>query len=356
MRRVRSFSLLALVVFAAASCVESSHADTQKQPGEGALKVETQPVGTRPVASTITLTGTLLANRRSLVASDGSGKVLATYVERGALVRAGDPLVRLDDRSASLSRAEASAQVRAARINSERARRDCDRAAELKAQEVINQAEFDRMTAECNSSAANASAAAARESMAGKLLTDAVVRAPFGGLVDERTINVGEYVRGGQAVATVIEIDPLRLELTVPETSVGNVQVGQTVEFEVSAYPDVVFTGTVRYLSAAMRRLSRDLIVEAVVQNPDHRLKPGMFAVARVTVGELELPVIPGTAVREGGERPRVFVAHDGRLEERLVQLGRRQGDGVAVLAGVKPGEKVVVKNAPELRDGLRVE
>jgi membrane fusion protein (multidrug efflux system) len=117
-----------------------------------------------------------------------------------------------------------------------------------------------------------------------------------------------------------------------------------------------VFKGEVRYLSAAMRRASRDLIVEAVVQNADGRLKPGMFAVARVAVGETQLPVVPATAVSESGDRPRVFVAAGGRLEERLVQLGRRDGDGVAILAGIAPGEQVVVKAAPELRDGLRVE
>lgn len=357
MRSVSPTSVLALVVFAAAAagCAET-RADNSRRATEVAIKVETAVVAARPVPTMITLTGTLVANRRSQVASDGIGKVVATYVERGQLVKAGDPLVRLDDRAATLSRVEAAAQVRAAQSNSERARRDCQRAEELKAQEVINQAELDRMTAECKASAAQASAAAARESLAGKSLVDAVVRAPFAGMVDERTINVGEFVRGGQPVATVVELDPLRLELSVPESAVGAVREGQQVEFEISAYPGETFTGTVRFVSAAMRRQSRDLLVEAVVENREHRLKPGMFAVARAQIGESELPVVPGAAVSSAGERPRVFVARDGRLEERLVQLGRRDGDAVAILAGVKAGEKVVVKLAPELRDGLRVE
>ena len=156
-------------------------------------------------------------------------------------------------------------------------------------------------------------------------------------------------------MATLIEIDPLRLELSVPESAVATIAPDQTVEFEVSAFPGEVFTGRIRYVSGAVRRRSRDLIAEAVVQNPDLRLRPGMFAVARVVTGATPLPVVPATAVRQG-DHPRVYAVHDGVAEERLVRLGRRDGDRVPVLAGLKIGERIVVELAPELRDGTRLE
>jgi membrane fusion protein, multidrug efflux system len=247
--------------------------------------------------------------------------------------------------------------VRAARVLSERARRDCARAEGLYAEEVVSRAEYERMNAECEATAAQASAASARESLAGKALVDATVRAPFAGVVDERGVTVGEHVRPGQPVATVMEIDPLRLELTVPESAVGQVREGLEVDFEVAAFPGETFRGTVRFLGGAMRRASRDLIVEAVVENPERRLRPGMFAVARVVVGAEPRPVVPVTAVHQCGELPRVFAVRDGRLEERLVQLGAALEDGrVAILAGLREGEHVVVTLAPELRDGLAVE
>jgi membrane fusion protein, multidrug efflux system len=351
MRYVSAFLLLAL-----AGCTERvSHADAARG-AEKILKVETITVAERPVAQHLTLTGSLAANRRSMVASDGTGKALATFVERGAYVRAGEPLVRLDTRGAVLSRAEAHAQVAAARTLSERARADCARAEGLFAQEAISRADHDRMMAECRAAAAQAEAATARESLAGKALGDAVVRAPFAGVIDERSVTIGEYVRTGQPVATIVEIDPLRLELTVPESSVASVREGQEVAFEVAAFPDEVFRGTIRHLGGSMRRASRDLVVEAVVANPERRLRPGMFAVARVAIGVAPLPVIPLAAVRLGGEHPRVYAVQGGRLEERLVQLGRPEGDEVAVLAGVRPGDRLVTGELAELRDGLRVE
>src|SRR5262249_50278993 len=154
----------------------------------------------------------------SQVASDGTGKVTETFVERGTAVEAGAPLVKLDARSANLSAAEARAQVAAAQVMAERAKRDCARAEELQQQGAINRAEYDRMTADCQATAAQAQAALAREDLAAKAVGDTVIRAPFAGVVDEKSVTVGEYVRAGAPVATVIEIDPLRLELTVPES------------------------------------------------------------------------------------------------------------------------------------------
>src|SRR5262245_34993198 len=98
------FSLLAL---ATSACVSSSHANEARPAEEAATPVETQAVGERDVPTTISLTGTLGANRHSQVASDGTGRVVATYVERGSFVRQGEPLVRLDTRGAAMSRAEA---------------------------------------------------------------------------------------------------------------------------------------------------------------------------------------------------------------------------------------------------------
>jgi membrane fusion protein (multidrug efflux system) len=319
------------------------------------VRAATGVVQEAPVPTTVTLTGSLIANRVSDVAAEASGKVAATFVERGSQVKEGEPLLRLDTRSASLSRSEASAQTHAARVQSDQARRDCARADALLAGDVISKAEHERMTAECKTSAAQVTAAAARESLAGKAIADATVRAPFSGVIDERNVTVGEHLRAGDAVATLIEIDPLRLELSVPESAVASIRPDQTVEFEVSAFPGEVFTGRIRYLSGAVRRKSRDLIAEAVVRNPDLRLRPGMFAVARVVTGRTPLPVVPASAVRQG-DHPRVYAVRDGVTEERLVRLGRRDGDRVPVLAGVKIGERIVVELAPELRDGMRLE
>jgi membrane fusion protein (multidrug efflux system) len=125
----------------------------------------------------------------------------------------------------------------------------------------------------------------------------------------------------------------------------------------VAAWPDETFAGKVRFVGATVRRATRDLLVEAVVPNKGERLRPGMFAVAEVTLGQVSLPVLPRSAVRtdERGGTDRVFVVRDGRVEERLVHTGPASGAQVAIVTGVRAGEQVVVEPGPALRDGLKV-
>jgi membrane fusion protein (multidrug efflux system) len=345
---------LATLLLGAGCGVQESRADGQVP--DQIAKVELTTVVEKPVGTYVVVTGQLVANQRAQVASDGTGRVVATLVERGQAVAAGDPLVKLDPRSATLSFADARATVEALRSNAERARRDCARADDLFQQNTISQSDYDRLKFDCKTTEANATGAIARQELASKAVGDAVVRAPFSGVVDERSVNVGEYVRAGTPVATLVEIDPIRIQVTVPESQVGAIREGQTVDFEVPAYPGVGFAATVKYLSGAMREKSRDLVVEAITPNKDRKLRPGMFVNARIRVGEQPMPVVPQTALRMDGTLARLYVVVNGRLEERLVQLGRRDGGEVAIESGAKKGDKIVAKITAEVRDGLKVE
>jgi membrane fusion protein (multidrug efflux system) len=390
--------LLAALTLAPA-CNRAS-AGERRAHAESAIAVSTVEVATRDVVQTQALTGTLTPNRKSDVAADATGKVAAILVERGTLLPSGAAIVRLDRRSASLAEEEASAQAGAARAQQALAERECGRADKLWAEGAINGAEHDRALAQCTAARLQATAASARARMAGKNLGDAVVRAPFRGLVAERYVSEGEYVRPDTRVATLVEIDPLRLELSVPEAAVPVLQKAAEVAFQVAAFPGETFHGKIRYVGPAVRRQSRDLLVEAVIANADRRLLPGMFATAQLVVGASAQPVIPESAIQRGSESDRVFVVvadrvrsqpalgtnagpapapsclrpspspgaqprervwgpsegpHLGRLEERLVALGPGGSDGVAVLSGLRAGEHVVAPVTSDLRDGARV-
>jgi len=349
-----SFALLAILALAPGCGVTESRADGHLS--EPTIKVETTQVTEKSIGTFVTVTGQLVANQRSEVASDGTGRVIATMVERGQSVAAGEPLVKLDARSASLSFADARAQVEALKAQADRARKDCARADDLFRQNTISQADYDRLKTDCKAAEAQANAALARAQLAGKAVNDAIVRAPFAGVVDERQVDVGEYVRAGEAVATIIQIDPMRVQVTVPESLVGLVHEGQSMEFEVPAYPKVVFPATVKYLSGAIREKSRDLVVDGIAPNKESRLRPGMFVTARIRVGEQTLPVVPASALRIDGTVARLYVVADGKVEERLVHPGRREGDLVAIQAGVKKGEKIVAKISADVHDGVKVE
>lgn len=363
---LRSFLLRVLYMFgliaalAATELLSGCSSVSQARPNDAVeqpTKVATATVAVRPMPRYLALTGTLAANQTSQVAADGMGKVQKTFVERGGVVRAGDLLVQLDARTARLSRSEADAQVGALSAQRQAAQQDCERAEKLLAGNAIGRAEYDRLSAQCSATGFSSEAAAARAELAAKNLGDSAVRAPFAGLVVERFVSVGEYVRPGTPIATVVEVDPLRLQLTVPESEVARVRAGQNVSFEVSAFPGERFAGKLEHLAPSLRQNTRDLIVEAVVPNPEHKLLPGMFALARIETERSAKPVVEAAAVRGEGGGARLFAIVDKRLQERMVQLGERDGDVIAIEKGVSAGERVAQNGSQsELHDGLLVE
>jgi RND family efflux transporter MFP subunit len=322
-----------------------------------AVHVRTAVVAERPMPEYLTVTGTLRANQESSIAADANGKVLQTFVERGQTVRRGEIIATLDARGASLSQTAAAAQAKFAQSQLDQAQRECDRVRHLLQTGAIAQADFDRQTSQCTAQQWSAAAAEAQQESATKLVGDARIRAPFDGVVGERLVSVGQYVEPSTKVATLYEPDPLRLALTVPEASLGAIHEGMAVTFTVAAFADQAFVGAVKYISPNVRESSRDLVVEAVVPNGDGRLRPGMFAVAKIELGEHARPVVPPDALVRDENETRVFVVGGGRdVQERLVQLGEQKGDVVAVLNGVRTGESVVLQPGPDVRDGVRVE
>lgn len=344
--------LTALIL--AAGC---SHAEAAPKPSEEPprVSVTTAPVVKRSVPKFITVTGTLVGNRESEVASDVAGKVLEASVERGTVVTKGAVLARLDARSARISQSEYEAEVARARVAREAAQLECDRAERLFRAHALSQAELDRARSNCESSDHSTRVFSARKAKADQEFTDATIRAPFAGMIVERAVDVGEYVTVGRRVASVVEIDPVRLELIVPEAASTAVRVGSGVEFRLRAFPGERFTGTIRYVGPVLRRATRDLVVEAVVENPGHRLLPGMFAEAELRVGEELMPVIPKTALRGAAPSLRAFVVANGVIEERVVLAGGNHGEEVVIRKGLNPGENIVNALSDSVVDGARV-
>jgi membrane fusion protein (multidrug efflux system) len=335
---------------------EEAAAAAASSSGEAPIKAQTTAVGEQPMPRFLTLTGTLRANAESEVAADATGRVVQTFVERGQEVKRGQIIALLDSRTTALAATAAQAQAKVAQSQLEQSRRDCERVKQLLDTGAISQAEYDRQTSQCSAQQWSAAAAEAQGQSATKTAGDANIRAPFDGIVGERYVTVGQYVSPSTRVASVYDPDPLRLEVTVPEANVAAIKPDMTVTFTVVAFGGETFSGQVKFISPNVRESTRDLVVEAVVPNGDGRLKPGMFAVARVLVASPPTPVVPVAALVRDETGARAFVVVSGAAQERVVQTGETLGDTVAVLSGLRPGEKVVVKPPPDLHDGARVE
>jgi multidrug efflux pump subunit AcrA (membrane-fusion protein) len=384
----------------AAGCGNRASADANNAVAAApAISVKTGKAVEQPITRFIRASGTLTAQDEAEVAAEIAGRVVATPVERGTNVRAGTELIRISAAEVDAQAREADAnvaqivarlgqtgaedgeggsaldidrvpEVAASRATFELAQADFERVKMLFDKKLVAQSEFDLRRAQVETSrrqlesARNGAqqqnqalaAARARAAIARKAVADTVVRAPFDGVVAERLVSVGDYVTRGTKVASVMRVQPLRVELTVPAQHMAAVAVGRAVSFVIDAYPDQTFTGHVRYVSPDVRADSRSLLVEAVVPNENGMLKPGLFATAQIEEAS-ERPgiLVPATAVRTAGGTSRVFVIKGGQAEERIVTTGQTVGQLVEMTSGIGAGDAVATTNVVQLVDGARV-
>ena len=201
MKRILSFPVfLSVLLWVGVGCRSTS--DESLKPAAAAVPVQTAVVTEKPMPRTLPLTGSLVANQQANVAANASGVVTRTLVERGALVKEGEPLVQVDIAAASLSQAEAQANLDSVRTRQQFLDKQCRRYEALLKNESISQTEWERLHSECRNLDETAKAAAARMELVKKILRDTTVRAPFSGLVGERFVSVGEYVQPPSRVAS----------------------------------------------------------------------------------------------------------------------------------------------------------
>jgi RND family efflux transporter MFP subunit len=319
------------------------------------VAVKTAVVSEVDAPVTLRLAGSLRGMHETDLAANATGRVVSTTIERGMQVKVGQVLAQLDVRQAANSASEANAQAETARATAAQAKLECSRAEQLKASGAISQAELDRLQSQCRTSSLGVEVSAVRAQMAAQNVGDGSVRAPFAGVVTERYVDVGEFVRTDSRVVTIVSIDTLRLELAVPEADASKVKEDAEVGFHVATFPDRRFVGKVRFVSGAIRASTRDLVVEALVDNADRALMPGMFADIEFNVGRRKLAGIPKDAVLEKDGRARAFFVVDGRIEERVLSTLPEVVGAVPVLKGAKAGESVVLGDLRTLTNGQRV-
>ncbi len=192
--------------------------------------------------------------------------------------------------------------------------------------------------------------------IARKRLGDTTIRAPFAGFIAKRLVNAGEYVKENTPVFNLVALDPLKYTGSIPERYAPELKVGQRIELTVEAYPGKAFPGEVTRLSPAVEVQTRSLALEGRVGNTDGRLRPGFFTKGQVlTRREAAVAFVPAESVVYFVGISKVFVVANGKVEERVVRAGGRQGPRVEILDGVKVGETVAASNLSQLFDGAPV-
>ena len=334
-------SLLSLLVVA--GCQPGTDAGGQQE--SPPAQVVVVPASRESVDEKLSLVGTLAPNEQVELRSETDGTVVEINFEEGQPVEERRLLIRLDDTKLAAQLAEAEANFKLSENNLQRAR-------DLLEGQLISSSEFDQTAA---AFAANDATVKLRQ----RQLADTKVFAPFEGIVGARMISPSQVVTRSTTLTWLVDLDPLKVEINVPERFLSQVLPGQEIQLQVSAFPEEEFVGTVFFVSPFVNADSRTALVKATVTNPDQRLKPGMFAGLDLTLQVREnaivVPEVAISQVLEGGRATVMIVTADNKAELRSVRVGLRTEGRVEITEGLNEGEKVIVEGLQKIGPGMPV-
>jgi len=303
-------------------------------------------------APRLSAVGSVSAAQGAVVSTELGGTIGEIRFENGAQAKKGDVLVRLD-----VSQEEA--LLRSAQAEAELARTDLERARDLVSKKVISKAEID--AAESKFNRLNAIVDQMRSNIAKKTIV-----APFDGELGIRQVNVGQMINAGQQVIALTSLDRVYVDFALPEQNVSKLTKDLETSVRADALPGREFKGKLTAINSMVDPITRNVPLQATLENPDHAVRPGMFAKVDVMLPETKKTiVIPGSAVSYAPYGDSVFVIEkqkdpkSGReslvLRQQFVRIGEVRGDFVAVKQGLKPGQEVVGTGVFKLRNGMAV-
>jgi len=313
-------------------------------PKPAPFTVSTTTAREQPWQPALSAVGTLRAANGADLAMDVAGLVTGVNLKSGQDVKQGQVLVQLRDGDdvAQLQQLEAAAQL--SQLTFERARKQL-------AAQAISKADYDTAAADLK----GRQAAVAQQKV---VVAKKQLRAPFAGRAGIITTSPGDYLSAGTAVVTLQQLDPLFVDFYVPQSELGRLQVGQTVNLKLDAYADRGFTGKLSAISPKVDLGTRNVQVEATVPNHDKALTPGMFAKVSVDVGN-EQPrlTLPQAAIVYNPYGDTVYVVQPSKgkepptVKQTFVTVGETRGDQVAILKGIEPGTVVVTSGQIKLKN-----
>jgi len=325
------------------------------RPAAPPMVVEVAPVRTGLVLEKAEAVGTARANESLTLTAKLTGFVSSIAFEEGQFVKAGQVLVELD---ASVSTRERKADADQARNDLERAvanrddaRQKLDRARQLKTTGTITQARVDELEATLRAFEASVRSAEARTRSLAARLDDTRIIAPFDGRVGLRQVSVGTLLVPGTAITTLDDLSRIKLDFSIPENFLGRLRTGLPVFARSAAYPGRVFEGRVSVVDTRVDAVTRAVRVNALFDNLDEALKPGMFVNVELALERRENALlIDEEALVPEGARQYVFVVRDNRAIRAEIKLGNRQQGSVEVVEGLKLGDQVIVRGTSRVR------
>ncbi|MCC5942339.1 MAG: efflux RND transporter periplasmic adaptor subunit [Balneolaceae bacterium] len=323
----------------------SSPADSGDQSGNQSnrtLQVEAVKLDYETIEDRIYSSGTVQANELVELTAEASGIITDIFFEEGREVERGDLLVKINDSELQAQKQRATYRLNLAEQREERQRRLLERGG-------ISQDDYDATLNEVNVLRAEL------------LLIDAQIEktevlAPFSGIIGLKYISRGSYITSATRIASLQEVDPVKIDFSIPERYIPRVQVGDQINFSVQGV-DSTFVGEVYAIEPRVDPETRTLQIRALSDNRDQTLYPGAFANIVLILDQIDdALMLPTIAIVPELNAQKVFVYRDGKVEESRIRTGIRTSDKVQVIEGVSHGDIILTTGLLQVRPGMEVE
>jgi len=314
--------------------------------------VTSAPVKEEDWAPMLSAVGAVSAVQGAMVSTELAGTVSEIMFQNGGVAKKGDVILKLDA-------SQEEALLRSAEAEAELARTDLERTRGLASQNVVSKAELDaaeskfrRLTAVVDQMRSN--------------IRKKTIVAPFDGELGIRQVNVGQMINAGQQVVLLQSLDPVYVDFALPQQHLQNLSTGLEARVRTDALPGREFVGKLTAINSAVDTVTRNVTLQATLENPDHALRPGMFIKIDIVLPEKHKSlVIPGSAISYAPYGDSVFVIEKQKdnktgkesqvLRQQFVRVGEARGDFVSITTGLKAGETVVGTGVFKLRNGMAV-
>ncbi len=299
----------------------------------------------RPMERVLQVVGTLAAQNEATIAAQVAGQLEKNLVDLGDRVQAGQKLALIDTTSYEAGANASAANLTRATASAANAEKSLKRIQDLQTEKIASASDLDAAVADAARTRAEVKVAEANDAVARLDLDRSQVKSPFAGVVAERIASPGDYLAVGAPILRLVQTDPLRLRLEVPERDSAAVQVGQNVRVFVEGDTNI-YRGQLSRIAPAIRADNRMLPIEADVPNPGG-LRAGLFARAQIIVtAPKETLSVPAQAITTFAGLEKVVAIKDGTATEKTVTTGRREGGWVEILSGLSAGEIVALEPA----------
>jgi membrane fusion protein (multidrug efflux system) len=361
MKRAIRYALIGVVIlatvggFAAVRSKRAGQKPAAAQPVAEFLQNDLYIVEPGTLEQSLPLTGSLAPLNEATVKAKVAGELVAVTVREGESVKQGQVLARIDLTEVGARVAAREADVAAAKALLVWTEKNRNQQKALLEKSFISQNAFDNVQSNYEVAAAKLRAAEAELVLARKSQGDAVLVAPFSGIVSLRHAQPGERVALDAKVVSIVDLSRLQLEASVPPSAIGQVRVGQTMNFRVEGFGEREFAGRIERINPSATAGSRSISVYAVIDNSEGLLRGGMFAQGALTLSRIDNALAaPASAVREEIGQTFVYAIEGGVIRRKNVKVGAPGADGrVQVLEGLAAGDRIVRVNLGSLREGV---